>query len=198
MPAAPPRAKQPTWRDWMPEGTPEPTEDQLLTRDQLVRRLRAMNVPTTPRMVLHWETQGALPRPVRRWYRGATRATYAPWVVDAAAQVPALRRTGVPFPEIGRRLRAALAGSASASLSAASSLVASAVVHKASNDEASVAADGRSSVAAPPTDAELAGALATFAQRYFALGGIPVSAVEVRVTGADGVQRLHHFPPRGA
>jgi len=170
-----------TWEDWMPPGMRRPVDDELLTRAELVERLRQMNVAVTNRTLVHWETRGALPRPVRRWYRGATRATYAPWVAEAAAQVPRLRREGLSFPEIGERLRAAPAER-----------------RLASADAATVEATATATVDATPTapsDADLEGSLAAFAQRYYAVSGIPVAAIEVRVTGANGAERVHRFPP---
>ena len=205
----PPATPRDTWQDWMGPGMRQPVDGELLTRAELVRRLLDRGVLVTPRTVLHWETQGALPRPVRRWYRGATRSTYPRWVIEVAAQVPALRRAGLSFPEIGNRLRASLAertdatvmaGTATATAAAGGASVSGGGIrHTTVSDSAGLGSTDAASVAvappAPPTDAELEGALARFARRYHAASGIPVAAVEVRVTDTDGRERVHHFPP---
>jgi hypothetical protein len=87
------KAKQ-TWREWMPEGIPEPFDYELLGREEVVERLRQSNVPMTARTLRLWEAQGMLPHPVRKHFKGATRATYPPWFVNLAVLVNAAKLRG--------------------------------------------------------------------------------------------------------
>lgn len=101
---ADPMPNQETWVDWMPPGSPEP--EGLLTRDELVDRLRRRGVDVTARTLAHWESVGALPRAVRRWRDGAPRALYPEWIVGLAAQVRDLaQHEGLSLREVGQHLR---------------------------------------------------------------------------------------------
>src|SRR5215211_8268723 len=68
------------WRDWLPIGEPEPTADDLVTRDELLERVRESGIDFNARTFQHWEAMGALPRPLRRWHDGAVRALYPAWL----------------------------------------------------------------------------------------------------------------------
>lgn len=75
-----------SWRDWLPEGYPEPPNDQLITRAELLERLRGIfRTNLSEKRLQLWEAAGVLPGPVRRWHNGATRALYPRWVVYVAA-----------------------------------------------------------------------------------------------------------------
>ena len=67
-----------TWRDWLPPDAPEP---ELLTREQLVARLREAGIDADVSDLRYWEYHGILPRPVRQRHDGATRAVYPDWFV---------------------------------------------------------------------------------------------------------------------
>lgn len=71
-----------TWRDWMPPDMPEPAEGDLITRGELLQRLRDRNVVICPRTLQLWESMGIVPRPIRRWNNGGPRALYPPWDED--------------------------------------------------------------------------------------------------------------------
>jgi len=91
----------------MVPGTPEPTD--LITRDEVIARLRRRGVKVAARTLAHWESVGATPHPVRRWRDGAPRALYPDWVVDIAIQVPHfLRYEGLTLSEVGDALRGQL------------------------------------------------------------------------------------------
>ena len=81
------------WRAWIPPGWPEPADEDLIGRDELLAMVRQRGVDLTPRTLQLWENQGIVPRPVRRWHDGAVRALYAPWVADIV-EVVAYRRRG--------------------------------------------------------------------------------------------------------
>lgn len=79
------KGKPETWRDWQAADAPEPEPAALLTRDELLAALARMrDIALTDARLHDWETQGALPHPVRRYQRGAVRGLYAPWCVDLA------------------------------------------------------------------------------------------------------------------
>jgi len=83
-----------TWREWIPEGIPEPYDDELISRDTLLNQLREYNVGISPRTLQRWEGLGLIPGPVRKWHDGATRALYAPWVVNVVIVVNAAKVRG--------------------------------------------------------------------------------------------------------
>ncbi len=107
---APAKVSKATWVDWVRDGAPEPDDDDLLTRDELIDRLHQSGDPVTTRELRYWEAEGALPQPVKRWHAGATRALYPSWMLDLVPRVRTLRQHGVPLPTIGRHLRKQLAG----------------------------------------------------------------------------------------
>ena len=100
---APTTPKPSTWRDWMPAGAPEPEE--LLTRDELLARLKAWRVDATEADLRFWEYSGVLPRPIRRWHNGAVRALYPDWFPHLVRELRRLqRREGLTLGEIATRL----------------------------------------------------------------------------------------------
>lgn len=89
---SPPKAKRETWADWIPPGWFGPTDEELITRDELLEQTRELGAEIHPRTLQIMEKQGLVPRPVRRWHDGATRALYAPWVVDLVIRAYLHRR----------------------------------------------------------------------------------------------------------
>lgn len=94
-----------SWRDWTPDGYPEPADDELITREQLVEELNRANVKMTARNLRHWEALGILPGPIRRRHDGATRALYAPWVVRLGMIAAAAKTFGSSPEKLGREMR---------------------------------------------------------------------------------------------
>lgn len=92
-----------TWRDWMPEGAPEP--DQILTRDELVERLRYYNVDADTESLRFWEREGILPRPIRQRRNGATRTTYPDWMIYLVRRIRQLQAEGFSLEQIRPRVR---------------------------------------------------------------------------------------------
>ena len=74
--------KPETWLDWLPDGIDPPDEQTWITRADLLTTLERDGVKVSPRTLGHWETQGILPRPVRRWRGNAAHALYPPFVHD--------------------------------------------------------------------------------------------------------------------
>ena len=95
---APPKTRE-TWIDWIPDepGWFGPTDEELITRDELLERVKDLGVKIHPRTLQQLENQGLMPRPVRRWHDGAVRALYAPWVVDLAIRAQERRRGKWPL-----------------------------------------------------------------------------------------------------
>ncbi len=96
------------WHDWMPEGGSAPDPGDMISREELIDRLQADGITVTPRQLHYWETEGALPKPVKRSHTGAIRAVYPTWVLPLVPRVQALRQQGVPLREIGSQLRKAM------------------------------------------------------------------------------------------
>jgi len=99
------KPKQGTWRDWLPDGTPDPDEGELLTREDVLAHAARLGASVTESEFRYWTALGVLPGPVRQWFRGATRATYPNWVVLVVYAARELHRQGVPLPAVGTRLR---------------------------------------------------------------------------------------------
>jgi hypothetical protein len=87
--AAAPETKQrrASWKDWLPEGAPEPGEDDLRSRDDLVAavnaRLRTVHDPSWAigaDDLRYWEYKRILPQAVRRKHDGQVRAVYPWWM----------------------------------------------------------------------------------------------------------------------
>jgi len=98
-----------SWRDWLPEGAPEPPDDQLITRAELLERLRGVfRTNLSERTLQLWEAAGILPGPVRRWHDGATRALYPMWIVYLAAIAEIDRPGGLSAAALAEKTRGRL------------------------------------------------------------------------------------------
>lgn len=105
-------SKRETWRDFMPEGAPEPA---LYTRAEIAESASYIDLVAphdiryidlvTPDDIRYWEYQGVLPRSIRRRYAGATRAVYPEWYAGLAREVRALQRQGRTLDEIKPKIR---------------------------------------------------------------------------------------------
>jgi len=183
---APPKPKAPreSWADWAPDtGT-------LLTRQELVDALRALGVPVTERTIMYWEKVGALPRSVRRRYRGATRVVYPDWLVPLAARIPGLMRDHIPLHEIGAHLRPdgnamTVAGPGRATASGGIATM---------TGTRSVPATAN--IAVEPSDADLEPVLAWLARRYQQASGFAVARVKIQITDSGGGRHTHSYPPQ--
>jgi len=94
-----------TWRDWLPAGTATPADDELITRGELLARLKDVGVELTPRTLQTWEQLGIMPRPTRRWHNGANRSFYPAWVVYIGRLADSLKTYGAPIEGIRERIR---------------------------------------------------------------------------------------------
>jgi len=70
------------FRTWLPPGSPEPELDDLITREELLEEIRAVPMRMSESTLRLRESQGILPRPMRRWRDGATRALYPRWMAE--------------------------------------------------------------------------------------------------------------------
>ena len=94
-----------TWRDWLPAGEPPTPDDELITRGELLARLRDVNVDLTARTLQSWEQLGIMPRPIRLRRDGGNWSFYAPWVVYIGRFAAMLKAQGTPLEAIGERTR---------------------------------------------------------------------------------------------
>ncbi len=149
-----------TWADWIPPGWLAPIDEQLITRDELLRRAHEFGVEIHPRTLQQLENRGYLPRPVRRWHDGAVRALYAPWVVDLAIRASTRRRGKWSPDAIRADVRDAVKGAM---------LV---------NDLDTWGGSG--------IPREFTRHLNELAERQATVSGEPIASVEVRFVGANG------------
>lgn len=68
------------FRDWLPAGSPEPELDELITREEMLEQVRAIPMRISESTLRNREAQGILPRPMRRWRGGSTKALYPTWM----------------------------------------------------------------------------------------------------------------------
>lgn len=73
------------FRDWMPVGSPEPELDELITREEMLEQVRAIPMRISESTLRNREAQGILPRPMRRWRGGSTKALYPTWMPTLVA-----------------------------------------------------------------------------------------------------------------
>ncbi len=101
----PTKARRELWSDWLP-GEPSP-DAQLLTLPDLLQRLRDQGVKIHPHDIRHWQAEGVLPYPVKRWHNAATRAFYPEEAVDVIRYLRQLQAEGYSLAESRWRLRMA-------------------------------------------------------------------------------------------
>ena len=110
-----PRATRDDWRQWLPEGVPEPS---TITRAELLVEVQRWGVAVSERELRYWESLGALPHPVRKFQNGATHATYPLWYDEIVTEAVVLRGQGLDWSAIGQRLRGTFADIASRAIHA--------------------------------------------------------------------------------
>ncbi len=93
------------WSDWMPDDAPELEDEHLISREELIDRLRSEGISVTARQLHYWEGLGATPLPIRRSFKGAIRATYPHWTVDVVREFKRLQASGRRLATIGQALR---------------------------------------------------------------------------------------------
>ncbi len=101
---APAKAKRERWDDWLPESDPDA---HRLTLPELLQRLRDQGVKIHTHDIRHWQAEGVIPYPVKRWHDGATRALYPEETVDLLIYLRQLQAEGHSLAEIRWRLRIA-------------------------------------------------------------------------------------------
>ncbi|MDP9470571.1 MAG: hypothetical protein M3Q71_07875 [Chloroflexota bacterium] len=179
-----PKAKPETWLDWLPAGAPEP---ELLSRDEVLARLQERGVDVSSSDLRYWEYAGVLPRPIRRWHQGATRAVYPGFAVPLIADIRRRQRSRVPLDQIGPQIR-----------ERGRFMVALSVGGDPSTDEGLArlfAAMDHALDDARPTPA-LIDEVGRLVERRERLTGIPIKHVELRVTDARGKSVTYPIPPR--
>jgi DNA-binding transcriptional MerR regulator len=97
------KGKWETWRDWQPEGTPDP--DELLTRDEFIERARNLHLDIEARDILFWQQRGVLPYGVKKHLDGVNRVVYPRWMLMTISLLRALQSFGFPLSEITARLK---------------------------------------------------------------------------------------------
>ncbi len=100
---APP--KHETWADWMHPDTPFPSDDELLTRSELIERLDAIGAGVRTLTLRRWEAAGVIPRTVRRWHKDAVHGVYPPWMVSLVFVLRELQQDGYSLDEIRQRFQ---------------------------------------------------------------------------------------------
>lgn len=195
---APTKPKRETWRDWLPEGAPDP--DELLTRDELIEQLRGEGFVVDREDLRNWQSTGAIPYGVNRWDGTATRTFYAPWMLGVVRTLRVMQADGRKMAEIrvhlrdlfDRRRSASKAGrvrSASAAVVATVTATSTATVRATAfvSDTAAVRATETATVATfPAVPPDLAGRLAAFSRDAERATGGRIVRAEVRLIDEEG------------
>jgi hypothetical protein len=164
-----------TWRDWLAPDAPDPSDDDLLTRDAFVTAVQARTPHIQPTTIASWERAGALPRPARRRLRGVLQATYPRWLVALAAAIPTLRAEGNSLAAIGERFRDVVATQTWVRVDACGGGAESPIYATAAPDAFTTA-------------------LAAIARRYEARTGRAVERIELAVIDGNGDQDRFVYP----
>ncbi len=185
------KPKRETWRDWMSPEATEPTE--LLSRDELVNQLRQEGIKVSAADLRNWQDDGIVPYGIRRWYQGATRTLYPPWMADTIRELRELQAAGKALPQIKQDLRIAarqrttpipLAGTAIGTSSSTATLTLSDSLRAEVTETASV-------VKTPPPDIEAH--LRQWAQAHEAVFGIKIARIDVSLVDERGHPLTFHF-----
>ncbi len=96
------KSRRETWEAWQDRQAPPP---RLVTREETLALLAELGLRVTERDLRFWEARGVLPRPVRRWYEGATRAVYPRWIVGLVLQLRYWQQEGLQLAELPGPLR---------------------------------------------------------------------------------------------
>ncbi|MDP9364222.1 MAG: hypothetical protein M3Q10_08355 [Chloroflexota bacterium] len=202
---APTTAKA-TWMDWAGPDEPEPAE--LLTRDELIERLRDEGFVVDREDLRNWQSTGTIPYGINRWDGTATRTFYAPWMLAVVRTLRVMQADGRKMAEIRAHLRdlfdrrrsASKAGrirSASAAAVATATATAAATVVRSSSDTAAVRATEATAVerfpAVPP---DLAGRLVAFSRDAERATGGRIVRAEVRLVDEEGRPLVFRFDTR--
>lgn len=92
------------WRQWVPDA-PELNRESLLTRAEILALL-GVSAPVSASDLRFWEYTGVLPRPVRQWKDGATRALYPLWYAMLVRRLREFQKHGLTLKELPPRMRA--------------------------------------------------------------------------------------------
>jgi len=81
-----------SWRRWQAEDPIDPGE--LITRDELIRRLEAEGVDVTDADVTYWQRRGVIPYGERQWSGRVAHVYYPGWMVDIIRELRAQQAQG--------------------------------------------------------------------------------------------------------
>jgi len=168
---------RPTWRDWLGHDAPEPTE--MLSREQLIDRLRADHINVTSATIALWQRRGLLPYPTKRREGTATIGYYPNWIATLVQELRRLQGSGLKLEQIGPHLR-----SLARQITAPTSVTRVISAH----DEGVIGASETASVpripaSAPDSFGPLAEALARIYRHEY---GTAIQKVEVRLVDDRG------------
>jgi hypothetical protein len=93
-------------RTWTAFGLTEPLDTpHLLTREELIARLRDCGVSVTPNDFHNWQYAGAIPYGLPTGVVGQRRTLYPPAMVAVLLRFKALQAEGYRIEQIGKLLR---------------------------------------------------------------------------------------------
>ena len=99
-----------TWRDWFEWEEGYDFENDEVTLDVLLESLQGYlkdEERVTADNIRYWQKIGVLPRPIKRWHDGATRALYPRWAaMETIFELLELQRRGYTLQQIKTRLHA--------------------------------------------------------------------------------------------
>lgn len=91
-----------TWGDWVVPGY---ESGPLLTRDELANYMAGVGFKVSPDDLRYWEAEGVIPRSVKKWHNGATRAVYPIWMRSIIVFVRTSQENGDSLEVIGQHVR---------------------------------------------------------------------------------------------
>ncbi len=97
-----PKRNRETWQDWMLPGQ---TVRKLYTREELSASCSALGFKVTPNDFRYWEGEGVIPRSIKKWHEGATRAVYPDWMRNLLLVLRTMQDEGDSLESITEFLR---------------------------------------------------------------------------------------------
>lgn len=77
----------------------------LITREELSEEIASYGKKMTPNDLRYWESQGVIPRSIKKRHKGATRAVYPDWMTNVVLFGRILQERGESLEEIAETLK---------------------------------------------------------------------------------------------
>lgn len=91
------------WPLWLPADARE--QPDVITRHELMDRLATRGIRVTQTDFIYWQTEGIIPKPIKRWQGSATLGLWPPLMEHVIVRLVALRKQGRTLRSLGPDLK---------------------------------------------------------------------------------------------